>query len=190
CTAPERGKECAAANGDTPDTEEAANTACDREAAATNEEDLPSGDELSAALVAMAELLGLPDSAKPADLTDAVKALQRSNEELRAALAEANKTAGAAGGTAANSVRYPHLRATNHGTGSRSALRGTPPNRQVTVGVGLGTRAVNCQDKARADYCANAVTAAERALGRTMTPAEYGRAWAQANHDFSLGLNR
>lgn len=192
CTAPERGKECAAANGDTPAKEEATNigTETAEEPAATNEEDLPSGDELSAALVAMAELLGLPDSAKPADLTDAVKALQRSNEELRAALAEANKATGVPGGTAANSVRYPYLRATNHGTRSTTALRGATPNRQVTVGVGLGTRAVNSQDKARADYCSNAVTTAERALGRMMTPAEYGRAWAQANHDYSLGLNR
>ncbi len=161
-----------------------------KEPAATNDDDLQPSDDLSAALVAVAELLGLPDSAKPADLVDAVKTLQRSNDELRTALAEANKNASMNGGTAANSVRYPNLRALNHGTRKATALTGATPNREVTVSVGHGTRAVNCQDKARVDYCTNAVATAERALGRTMTPAEYGRAWAKANSDYSQGVNR
>ena len=191
-TEPTQGKECAATNGDTPATEEATNTGTEpaEEPAATNDDDLQPNDDLSAALVAVAELLGLPESAKPADLVDAVKTLQRSNDELRTALAEANKNASMNGGTAANSVRYPHLRALNHGTRSATALTGATPNREVTVSVGHGTRAVNCQDKARVDYCTNAVATAERALGRTMTPAEYGRAWAKANNDYTQGVNR
>ena len=140
--------------------------------------------------MAVAELLGLPDSAKPADLLDAVKTLQRSNEELRTALAEANKNASMNGGTAANSVRYPHLRALNHGIRSTAALTGATPNREVTVSVGHGARAVNCQDKARVDFCTNAVATAERALGRTLTASEYGRAWAKANKDYTQGVNR
>ena len=181
-----------ATNGDTPATEEATNTGTEpaKEPAATNDDDLQPTDDLSAALVAVAELLGLPDSAKPADLVDAVKTLQRSNDELRTALAEANRNASMNGGTAANSVRYPHLRALNHGTRSATALTGATPNREVTVSVGHSTRAVNCQDKARVDYCTNAVATAERALGRTMTPAEYGRAWAKANNDYTQGVNR
>ena len=191
-TEPTQGKECAATNGDTPAKEEATNTGTEpaQEPAATNDDDLQPNDDLSAALVAVAELLGLPESAKPADLVDAVKTLQRSNDELRTALAEANKNASMNGGTAANSVRYPHLRALNHGTRSATALTGATPNREVTVSVGHGTRAVNCQDKARVDYCTNAVATAERALGRTMTPAEYGRAWAKANNDYTQGVNR
>ena len=191
-TEPTQGKECAATNGDTPAKEEATNTGTEpaEEPAATNDDDLQPNDDLSAALVAVAELLGLPESAKPADLVDAVKTLQRSNDELRTALAEANKNASMNGGTAANSVRYPHLRALNHGTRSATALTGATPNREVTVSVGHGTRAVNCQDKARVDYCTNAVATAERALGRTMTPAEYGRAWAKANNDYTQGVNR
>lgn len=202
-TEPAKGKECAATNGDTPapatpkgyavtGKEGATNTGTEsaEEPAATNDDDLQPSDDLSAALVAVAELLGLPDSAKPADLVDAVKALQRSNDELRTALAEANKNASMNGGTAANSVRYPHLRAMNHGTRKTTALTGATPNREVTVSVGHGTRAVNCQDKARVDYCTNAVTTAERALGRTLTPAEYGRAWAKANSDYTQGVNR
>lgn len=187
-TEPAKGKECAATNGDTPTKEEATNTGTEpaQEPAATNDDDLQPSDDLSAALVAVAELLGLPDSAKPADLVDAVKTLQRSNDELRTALAEANKNAS----TAANSVRYPNLRALNHGTRKATALTGATPNREVTVSVGHGTRAVNCQDKARVDYCTNAVTTAERALGRTLTPAEYGRAWAKANSDYTQGVNR
>lgn len=191
-TEPAKGKECAATNGDTPTKEEATNTGTEpaQEPAATNDDDLQPSDDLSAALVAVAELLGLPDSAKPADLVDAVKTLQRSNDELRTALAEANKNASVNGGTAANSVRYPNLRALNHGTRNATALTGATPNREVTVSVGHGTRAVNCQDKARVDYCTNAVTTAERALGRTLTPAEYGRAWAKANSDYTQGVNR
>ena len=191
-TEPTQGKECAATNGGTPAKEEATNTGTEpaQEPAATNDDDLQPSDDLSAALVAVAELLGLPDSAKPADLVDAVKTLQRSNDELRTALAEANKNASMNGGTAANSVRYPNLRALNHGTRKATALTGATPNREVTVSVGHGTRAVNCQDKARVDYCTNAVATAERALGRTMTPAEYGRAWAKANNDYTQGVNR
>ena len=191
-TEPAKGKECAATNGDTPTKEEATNTGTEpaQEPAATNDDDLQPSDDLSAALVAVAELLGLPDSAKPADLVDAVKTLQRSNDELRTALAEANKNASMNGGTAANSVRYPNLRALNHGTRKATALTGATPNREVTVSVGHGTRAVNCQDNARVDYCTNAVTTAERALGRTLTPAEYGRAWAKANSDYTQGVNR
>lgn len=202
-TEPAKGKECAATNGDTPapatpkgyaetGKEGATNTGTEsaEEPAATNDDDLQPSDDLSAALVAVAELLGLPDSAKPADLVDAVKTLQRSNDELRTALAEANKNASMNGGTAANSVRYPNLRALNHGTRKATALTGATPNREVTVSVGHGTRAVNCQDKARVDYCTNAVTTAESALGRTMTPAEYGRAWAKANSDYTQGVNR
>ncbi len=191
-TEPTQGKESAATNGGTPAKEEATNTGTEpaKEPAATNDDDLQPSDDLSAALVAVAELLGLPDSAKPADLVDAVKTLQRSNDELRTALAEANKNASMNGGTAANSVRYPHLRALNHSTRSTAALTGATPNRDVTVSVGHGTRAVNCQDKARVDYCTNAVTTAERALGRALTPAEYGRAWAKANSDYSQGVNR
>ena len=191
-TEPTQGKECAATNGGTPAKEEATNTGTEpaKEPAATNDDDLQPSDDLSAALVAVAELLGLPDSAKPADLVDAVKTLQRSNDELRTALAEANKNASMNGGTAANSVRYPNLRALNHGTRKATALTGATPNREVTVSVGHGTRAVNCQDKARVDYCTNAVTTAERALGRTLTPAEYGRAWAKANSDYTQGVNR
>ena len=141
-------------------------------------------------MVAAAEILGLPDSATPADLLEAVKTLQRSNEELCAALAEANKSASMAGGTAANAVRYPRLRVLNHSIRSTATLVGATPNRAVTVSVGNGARAVNCQDKARADYCTNAVTTAERALGRALTPAEYGRAWTRANADYSRGVNR
>lgn len=191
-TEPAKGKECAATNGDTPTKEEATNTGTEpaQEPAATNDDDLQPSDDLSAALVAVAELLGLPDSAKPADLVDAVKTLQRSNDELRTALAEANKNASMNGGTAANSVRYPNLRALNHSTRKATALTGATPNREVTVSVGHGTRAVNCQDKARVDYCTNAVTTAERALGRMLTPAEYGRAWAKANADYTQGVNR
>ena len=191
-TEPAKGKECAATNGDTPTKEEATNTGTEpaQEPAATNDDDLQPSDDLSAALVAVAELLGLPDSAKPADLVDAVKTLQRSNDELRTALAEANKNASVNGGTAANSVRYPYLRALNHRTRSTAALTGATPNREVTVSVGHGIRAVNCQDKARVDYCTNAVTTAERALGRALTPAEYGRTWAKANSDYTQGVNR
>ena len=187
-TEPTQGKEPAATNGD----ESATNTGTEpaKEPAATNDDALQPGDDLTATIVAVAELLGLPDSAKPADLLDAVKTLQRSNEELRAALAEANKNASLSGGTAANSVRYPNLRALNHGTRKATALTGATPNREVTVSVGHGTRAVNSQDKARVDYCTNAVATAERALGRTMTPAEYGRAWAKANNDYTQGVNR
>jgi len=176
---------------DSPEKEEAVNAAPpETEETAVNDDDLQPGDDLSAALVAVAELLGLPDSAKPADLVEAVKSLQRSNDELRTALAEANKNASMSGGTAANSVRYPNLRALNHGTRKVTALTGATPNRDVTVSVGHGTRAVNCQDKARVDYCTNAVATAERALGRTMTPAEYGRAWGKANADYTRGVNR
>ncbi len=191
-TEPTQGKEPAATNGDESAKEPATNTGTEpaKEPAATNDDDLQPGDDLTATIVAVAELLGLPDSAKPADLLDAVKTLQRSNEELRAALAEANKHASMSGGTAANSVRYPNLRALNHGTRKATALTGATPNREVTVSVGHGTRAVNCQDKARVDYCTNAVTTAERALGRTLTPAEYGRAWAKANSDYTQGVNR
>ena len=192
-----------AKNGDTPapatpkgyaetGKEGATNTGTEsaEEPAATNDDDLQPSDDLSAALVAVAELLGLPDSAKPTDLVDAVKALQRSNDELRTALAEANKDASMNGGTAANSIRYPHLRALNHRTRKATALTGATPNREVTVSVGHGTLAVNCQDKARVDYCTNAVTTAERALGRALTPAEYGRTWAKANKDYTQGVNR
>ena len=191
-TEPTQGKEPAATNGDESAKEPATNTGTEpaKEPAATNDDDLQPGDDLTATIVAVAELLGLPDSAKPADLVDAVKTLQRSNEELRAALAEANKNASMSGGTAANSVRYPHLRALNHRTRSTAALTGATPNREVTVSVGHGTRAVNCQDKARVDYCTNAVTTAERALGRALTPAEYGRTWAKANSDYTQGVNR
>ena len=191
-TEPAKGKECAATNGDTPAKEEATNTGTEpaQEPAATNDDDQQPGDDLTATIVAVAELLGLPDSAKPADLLDAVKTLQRSNEELRAALAEANKHASMSGGTAANAVRYPNLRALNHGTRKATALTGATPNREVTVSVGHGTRAVNCQDKARVDYCTNAVTTAERALGRALTAAEYGRTWAKANADYTQGVNR
>ena len=176
---------------DSPEKEEAVNAAPpETEETAANDDDLQPGDDLTATIVAVAELLGLPDSAKPADLLDAVKTLQRSNEELRAALAEANKNASMSGGTAASSVRYPHLRALNHGTRKATALTGATPNREVTVSVGHGTRAVNCQDKARVDYCTNAVTTAERALGRALTPAEYGRTWAKANSDYTQGVNR
>ena len=176
---------------DSPEKEEAVNAAPpEPEETATNDDDLPPGDELTATLVAVADELGLPDSATPADVLEAVKALQRSNEELRTALAEANKNASMSGGTAANSVRYPHLRALNHSTRNATALTGATPNRDVTVSVGHGTRAVNCQDKARVDYCTNAVSTAERALGRAMTPAEYGRAWAKANSDYTQGVNR
>lgn len=191
-TEPTQGKEPAATNGDESAKEPATNTGTEpaKEPAATNDDDLQPGDDLTATIVAVAELLGLPDSAKPADLLDAVKTLQRSNEELRAALAEANKNASMSGGTAANSVRYPNLRALNHGTRKATALTGATPNREVTVSVGHGTRAVNCQDKARVDYCTNAVTTAERALGRTLTPAEYGRTWAKANSDYTQGVNR
>ncbi len=191
-TEPTQGKEPAATNGDESAKEPATNTGTEpaKEPAATNDDDLQPGDDLTATIVAVAELLGLPDSAKPADLLDAVKTLQRSNEELRAALAEANKNASMSGGTAANSVRYPHLRALNHGTRKATALTGATPNREVTVSVGHGTRAVNCQDKARVDYCTNAVTTAERALGRALTPAEYGRTWAKANSDYTQGVNR
>lgn len=191
-TEPAKGKEPAATNGDESAKEPATNTGTEpaKEPAATNDDDLQPGDDLTATIVAVAELLGLPDSAKPADLLDAVKTLQRSNDELRTALAEANKNASVNGGTAANSVRYPNLRALNHGTRNATALTGATPNREVTVSVGHGTRAVNCQDKARVDYCTNAVATAERALGRTMTPAEYGRAWAKANNDYTQGVNR
>ena len=36
----------------------------------------------------------------------------------------------------------------------------------------------------------NAVTTAERALGRALTAAEYGRTWAKANADYTQGVNR
>ena len=191
-TEPIQGKEPAATNGDESAKEPATNTGTEpaKEPAATNDDDLQPGDDLTATIVAVAELLGLPDSAKPADLLDAVKTLQRSNEELRAALAEANKNASMSGGTAANAVRYPNLRALNHGTRKATALTGATPNREVTVSVGHGTRAVNSQDKARVDYCTNAVTTAERALGRALTAAEYGRTWAKANSDYTQGVNR
>ena len=176
---------------DSPEKEEAVNAAPpETEETAVNDDDPQPGDELTATLVAVADELGLPDSATPADVLEAVKSLQRSNDELRTALAEANKNASMNGGTAANSVRYPHLRALNHGTRNATALTGATPNREVTVSVGHGTRAVNCQDKARVDYCTNAVTTAERALGRALTPAEYGRAWGKANADYTQGVNR
>lgn len=179
-------------DGDAPTKEPAAAAAPPpaEEPVAANADDLQPGDDLTATVVAVAEILGLPDSATPADLLEAVKTLQRSNEELRAALAEANKSASMAGGTAANAVRYPRLRALNHSIRNTAALVGATPNRAVTVSVGNGARAVNCQDKARADYCTNAVTTAERALGRALTPAEYGRAWTRANADYSRGVNR
>ena len=179
-----------AENTDTePEKDRATNTDTEPEEKAANDDGEATGtDDITAAIVAVAELLGLPDSATPADLIDAVKNLQRSNDELRSALAEANKQASAAG-SATNSVRYPHLRALNSKANAR-ALTGDVPNRTVKVSVGCGTMAVNAQDKARADYCTNAVTSAERALGRQLTPAEYSRTWQKANKDYTDGVNR
>jgi len=157
------------------------------EPAATNG-DCPAGADLDSAIAAAADLMGLPDDAVPADLLAAVKDLKRSNDELRAALAEANKNAPAAG-AATNSARYPRLlaRAANAAT---LRLAGHAPNRELTVRVGHGVRAVNSQAKAKADYCAAAVQAEEKALGRRLCAAEYNRAWSKANADYDQGANR
>lgn len=66
-TDPTQGKEAAATNGDESSKEPATNTGTEpaKEPAATNDDDLQPGDDLTATIVAVAELLGLPDSAKP-----------------------------------------------------------------------------------------------------------------------------
>ena len=155
---------------------------------ATNEDDAsqPDTQDMQAAILAIAELLELPDSATPEDLLDAVKKLAESNEELRAALAEANRSAGTDGAPAANSRRYPHL-CMNSRKPANAALNGKKPNATVNVTVGGSTIAVNSQEKQRADFCTAAVESAEKALGRALTPAEYNRAYAQASQDFANG---
>ena len=171
-------------NGQPDEAAEATNTNQGSEEEAQNDD----GPDMEGAIIAVAELLGLPEMATPADLLGAVKNLMKSNEELQAALAEANK-ATPVGGAATNSVRtrFPRLAALN---GSRVPLMGQKPNTTATVRVGNGTRAVNSQAKDRADYCAAAVDKRERSMGRSLTPGEYSATWQQANRDYDLGINR
>ena len=174
----EEDKDPAAANSDVQERQDPA---------AMNEDDtLADGPDMESACIAVAELLELPETATPADLLDAVKKLVTSNEELRTALAEANRNAGTEGGVAGNSRRYPHL-SLNSRRPARTALNGKKPNATVNVKVGGSTIAVNSQEKLRADYCTAAVNAAEKALGRTLTPAEYNRTYAQASEDYANG---
>lgn len=183
-TKAEAGDKPAQNNGQPDEAAEATNTNQGSEEEAQNDD----GPDMEGAIIAVAELLGLPEMATPADLLGAVKNLMKSNEELQAALAEANK-ATPVGGAATNSVRmrYPRLAALN---GSRVPLMGKKPNTTATVRVGNGTRAVNSQAKDRADYCAAAVDKRERSMGRALTPGEYSATWQQANRDYDLGINR
>ena len=178
------GEQPAQNNGQPDEAAEAKNTDQGCEDKAQNDD----GPDMEGAIIAVAELLGLPEMATPADLLGAVKNLIKSNEELQAALAEANK-ATPVGGVATNSMRmrFPRLTALN---GSRTPLMGKKPNTTATVRVGNGTRAVNSQAKDRADYCAAAVDKRERSMGRTLTPGEYSATWQQANRDYDLGINR
>ncbi|MBQ4593036.1 MAG: hypothetical protein IJA81_00225 [Akkermansia sp.] len=180
----EAGDKPAQNNGQPDEAAEATNTNQGSEEEAQNDDD----PDMEGAIIAVAELLGLPEMATPADLLGAVKNLMKSNEELQAALAEANKGT-PVGGAATNSVRmrYPRLAALN---GSRAPLMGQKPNTTATVRVGNGTRAVNSQAKDRADYCAAAVDKRERSMGRSLTPGEYSATWQQANRDYDLGINR
>ncbi len=180
----EAGDKPAQNNGQPDEAAEATNTNQGSDEEAQNDD----GPDMEGAIIAVAELLGLPEMATPADLLGAVKNLMKSNEELQAALAEANK-ATPVGGAATNSVcmRFPRLAALN---GSRVPLMGQKPNTTATVRVGNGTRAVNSQAKDRADYCAAAVDKRERSMGRSLTPGEYSATWQQANRDYDLGINR
>ena len=183
-TNPVAGDKPAQNNGQPAEAAEATNTNQSSEEQAQND-DAP---DMEAAIIAVAELLGLPEMATPADLLGAVKNLIKSNEELQAALTEANK-ATPVGGAATNSMRmrFPHLTALN---ASRVPLTGQKPNTTATVRVGNGTRAVNSQAKDRADYCTAAVDKRERSMGRSLTPGEFSATWQQANRDYDLGLNR
>ena len=183
-TKAEAGDKPAQNNGQPDEAAEATNKNQGCEEEAQNDD----GPDMEGAIIAVAELLGLPEMATPADLLGAVKNLMKSNEELQAALAEANKGT-PVGGAATNSVRmrYPRLAALN---GSRVPLMGQKPNTTATVRVGNGTRAVNSQAKDRADYCAAAVDKRERSMGRSLTPGEYSATWQQANRDYDLGINR
>ena len=183
-TYPVAGDKPAQNNGQPDEAAEATNTNQGSEEQAQNDD----SPDMEGAIIAVAELLGLPEMATPADLLGAVKNLIKSNEELQAALAEANK-ATPVGGAATNSMRmrFPRLTALN---GSRAPLMGQKPNTTATVRVGNGTRAVNSQAKDRADYCAAAVDKRERSMGRSLTPGEYSATWQQANRDYDLGINR
>ena len=178
------GEQPAQNNGQPDEAAEATNTNRGSDEVAQNDD----GPDMEGAIIAVAELLGLPETATPADLLGAVKNLMKSNEELQAALAEANK-ATPVGGAATNSMRmrYPRLTALN---GSRVPLMGQKPNTTAAVRVGNGMRAVNSQAKDRADYCAAAVDKRERSMGRALTPGEYSATWQQANRDYDLGINR
>lgn len=134
----------------------------------------------------LAELMDMPETATPADFLASVKALKKSNDELRAALAEANK-----GATGTNSLRFPGLsfaRNSKHKPGA--PLRGNKPNAEVQVRVGNGTVAVNSQAKAKADYCTAAVAKQERALGRRLSITEYNAAYSRAASEYDFGHKR
>lgn len=193
---------CATTEGTKPETAKAGNEEATEESTAansdgeeqaetaTNDETTGESLDMESAAVAIAELLELPETATPADLLEAVKKLASSNEELRAALAEANKSASTEdGGVASNSKRYPHL-CMNSKKPSRTALKGGKPNGTTQVRVNGQQIAVNTQEKSRADYCTNAIAKAERELGRKMTPAEFNKAYAKANADYTTGANR
>ncbi len=184
----------AAANAATPEEEEAAlNSQQVKPATAANSETLDPepamNDENTPAaepLVEIASMLGLPNTATPEDVVAAVGDLQRSNEELTAALAEANQ--GAAPSTATNSARrYPNLTMRNS---SRVPLVGQRPNREVSVRVGSGVRAINAQAKSKSDFCANAVTREERLKGRPLTPKEFADIHGAAMRDYEAGVGR
>lgn len=178
--APETDPQLPAAASDEPQNGNGA-----QEAPAANSE--PGGSpalDLETCCQQAAELLGLADTATPEDLLAAVKGLLQSNQELNDALEEAN--------TAANACRNsrPRFRFLTARNSSRYALQGQMPNREVSVRVGQGVRAVNVQGKSKADYCSNAVSSRERSLGRRLTPSEYSAAYKEAMRDYDAGLNR
>ena len=189
-TTKEGAAEAGTTEGGQTDNAEGGNAGGDEDNQASNSDTTGESMDLEAAAVGMAEALELPETATPADLLEAVKAAVRSNEELRAALAEANKASGTGTeGVAGNSRRYPHLTSRNSAKPG-APLRGKKPNGTVTVMVGGRPMAVNSQDKSRADYCAKAIQRAERELGRKMTASEYTTAYRKANADYNAGVNR
>ena len=186
-------EETAAANSEeNPDEEEQATANSDEnpdeeEQAATNEGD---GEmTLESAVIGIAEELVLPETATPAELLGAVRALQTSNSELQKALAEANKAAG----TATNSARYPGLfgQTARLNTGrQQAALKGHDPARQVRVNTARGPQSTDAQQIALVDYRNKALATAAQTKGSALTPGEYTSVSTRATREFYAGENR
>ncbi|OCA02313.1 hypothetical protein AC781_00465 [Akkermansia glycaniphila] len=184
---PEKDQEKAAnsdADPDDPDTATNSETDPDETDPETNAD----GDEeltLDDAVAQIAEMLGLDATANPASLVSAVSDLQRSNEELTSALAEANKAAGT-GGAATNSARYPGLFGVRRNAAKPAApLKGHTPNRTVTMRINGADMQVPTQDMALVDYCRKHVKEESARLGRPLSPAEYNAAYNSAVNSYS-----